>query len=373
MSTPAEFVHAVLGAGNGGLALAGDLAGREYRVRLYEHPDLADPFETIRRDRHIRLIDDAGNYATGALEVAGHDLDTVLDGAALVHLVVPVSAHEVFFEELLPRLRSDQCLILWAGRFGTLRLRMMARDRGIEPDRLLLVEVNTLPYGCRRISNTDVRIAFRAVQLYAAGLPQARTQEAMRLLAMMFPGFRVVRSPIEVALRNSSMLVLGVGPLLNVGGIEGAGGAFALFRDGMTAGVRRTIRAAHHEMIAVGRAFGVEIPTYDESIYDQPTSVEGANFRDSRGGHEGFALLTGPDRLNHRYTVENVRYGFATIAALARLHGVATPLLDGLLTIANTICGEEFARLGWWPDQLDLETLEFVAATTKCQAGNELR
>jgi hypothetical protein len=67
------------------------------------------------------------------------------------------------------------------------------------------------------------------------------------------------------------------------------------------------------------------------------------------------------------------RYGFATIAALARLHGVATPLLDGLLTIANTICGEEFARLGWWPDQLDLETLEFVAATTKCQAGIELR
>ena len=343
---------AVLGAGNGGLALAGDLASRGRTVRLYEHPDFASSTVELREDPILTLVDALGHRTSARIDRVTHDLSQALDGVDIVHLVVPVSVQEVYFNLLLPVLGSARVLVLWAGRFGALRFRKLAREAGV--DVTPVIEVNTLPYGCRRVGSSEVRIAFRALKMFAAGVPKAATEAALAMLVEEFPQLVAVENPIEVALRNSSMLVLGVGPLLNMGAIETNGPEFALFRDGMTPAVRAVVKAVHAEFIAVGRAWNVRIPRYSEAVYTHPTSVEGANFRDSSGGYDGFALLTGPDRMIHRYTIENVRYGFAIVASLGRAAGVATPLLDGLTEVAGAACGAEFANTGWGLADLDL-------------------
>ena len=356
----------MLGGGNGGLALAGELALAGFAVRLFEHPRFFAGLAGIRDDSQMVLVDAAGERRQARLALVTDRLDDALEGVELVHLVVPVSAQEVYFGMLLPRLSREQVVVLWAGRFGTLRFRKLAGAAGIPAAASRAVEINTLPYGCRRIGPAEVRIAFRTVKLFAAGVPRAGTEDALEALAGTFPELEAVESPIEVALRNSSMLVLGVGPLLNMGAIETRGQHFALFRDGMTPAVRAVVKAAHGEFIAVGRGWGLEIPWYDDAVYEQPTSVEGANFRDTAGGHEGFALLTGPDRLDHRYTVENVRYGFALVAALGRAAGVATPILDGLTALADAALGPAFARTGWRLDDLELPVRDCSPAGSRC-------
>ncbi|WP_046866672.1 NAD/NADP-dependent octopine/nopaline dehydrogenase family protein [Microvirga massiliensis] len=354
VSSRAGSSSAVLGAGNGGLALAGDLALQGHDVRLYEHPDFSFSISELQRTPRLTLVDAQGREQTAILRKVGDDLDEALEGANLIHLVVPVSAQEVYFRMLLPRLGPDCTIVLWAGRLGSLRFKKLARQAGMAAEDAKIAEVNTLPYGCRRIGERQVRIAFRALKMFATGIPHESTRESLQPLQSTFPNITIVKSAIEVALRNSSMLVLGIGPLLNVGAIEAMQGNFALFRDGMTSGVRRTVRAAHYEFIEVGRAWGVDIAPYPEEVYEHPTSVEGANFRDTSGGYDGFALLTGPDRLFHRYTVENVRYGFAIIAELGRVKGVVTPTLDALTHLADTICGREFSSIGWKLEDLDL-------------------
>lgn len=356
MSDPSRTsTVAVLGAGNGGLALAGDLALRGRQVRLYEHPDFAASLAELQKTRRLTLVDAAGGEGTAELRSVESHLDAALDGAGLVHLVVPVSAHEVFFRMLLPRLGPERCLVLWAGRFGSLRFRKLADEAGIPADHAKILETNTLPYGCRRIGDTRVRIAFRALQMYAAGLPLESTRADLEALRCDFPNLELSKNPIEVGLRNSSMLVLGIGPLFNVGAIETMREDFSLFRDGMTEGVRQVVRAAHMEFIDVGRAWGVDISPYPDAVYDHVTSVEGANFRDAAGGYDGFRLLTGPDRLFHRYTVENIRFGFAMVAALGQVKGVSTPTLNALTHLANTLCGKDFAELGWKLSDLALD------------------
>lgn len=342
----------VIGAGNGGLALAGDLALKGIVVRLYEHPDLASDFAPVREAHRIAVVDGAdGSERAAALECATHDLDEALDGAEFVNVIVPVSVQERFFAELLPRLGRGRPLVLWAGRFGSLRFRKLA---GAARDGHPVIEVNTLPYGCRRIGPTSVRIAFRAIKAYAAGAPREGARAVLGRLRSHFPVLVEVDALLEAALRNSGTPMLGVGAMLNVGGIESAAGQFALFRDGMTPGVRQAIRGVHGEIIAVAKAWGIVIAPYDDAVYDHATSIEGANFRDAKGGYDGFRLLTGPDQMYHRYTVENIRYGFALIAALGRRKDVTTPLLDGFVALANAVCGPEFAKLGWTPDDLDL-------------------
>lgn len=345
----------MLGAGNGGLALAGDLALKGADIHLFEHPSLSENFAPIASAGAL-TVEDArtGGTEIATLGVATTDLAEALDGVSFVHLIVPVSAQETFYEALLPRLSSGgRTLIIWAGRFGSYRFRKLAREVGISLSAVPVMEVNTLPYGCRRIGPTTVRITARATIIYAAGLPAAEAESGMRMLEEIFPILKRAASPLEAAMRNSGTPVLGVGAMLNLGGIESSSGQFALFREGMTPSVRRAVRGVHHELIAVAAAWGVTIPPYGETVYAHETSIESANFKDSQGGYEGFKLLTGPDRVNHRYTIENVRYGFALIAAMGRARGVPTPLLDGFTAIADEVCGPDFARLGWSLEDLD--------------------
>jgi opine dehydrogenase len=346
---------AVLGAGNAGLALAGDLALKGHMVRLYEHPDLAEGFAAIKSRCGIQVDDGSeGPPASVTFTAATHDITEAIEGVRLIHLVVPVSAQETFLRKLIPLLRADQTVTIWAGRFGSLRCAVL-RDQAKGAARFGIVEVNSLPHGSRRTGPETVAINFRALVLYAASVEPGPGVAAIEALQAIFPVIKRVESPLEVVLRNSGIPLLGVGALMNIGAIEARGREFSLFRDGMTPAVRKAIRLTHEEMIAVGRALGLSIPPYPEAIYDGPTSIEGANFQDKIGGIDGFMRLTGPDRLNHRYTIENIRYGLAVISALGRRHGVSSPFIDSLCVVCDRLCGPEFAKLGWTLADLGLD------------------
>jgi opine dehydrogenase len=322
-------------------------------VRLYEHPDLADGFAPLRASRTIEIRELTRPPRTARLATATHDLDEAIAGASIVNLVVPVSAQSHFVEPLLPRLSVAQTAVFWAGRFGGLR---MARQRAAQPGAASfgIVEANTLPYGTRRTGPTEVTIGFRALRIYAAPVGTVPAT-ALATLRAWFPILEPLDSPVDAALRNSGTIILGVGAILNAGAIESAGGRFALFRDGMTGSVRRAVRAVHLEIVALGRAMGFDVAPYPESVYAAPTSIEGANFRDAEGGVEGFHRLTGPDRLFHRYTVENIRFGLAVAAALGARSGVPMPATRAIVDLADATLGSDFARLGWSLAELGLE------------------
>jgi len=344
---------AVLGAGNGGMALAGDLALQGLAVRLYEHPDYTEGFAPVLTRGMIDVRDGGdGPVRPSALALATHDLAAAIEGAAIVNLIVPVSAQLRFFDALLPLLAPEQTVIVWAGRCGGLRLGQLRKERA---GSFGVVEANTLPYGTRRTGPTEVSIFFRALKAFAAPVAGAGADAAIAAAQAWFPVLARLASPVEVMLRNSGTVVLGVGAMLNVGAIEAAEGKFALFRDGMTPAVRGAIRTVHHELIALGAALGFAIPPYPEEVYASPTSIEGANFRDAKGGTDGFFRLTGPDRLHHRYTIENIRYGLAVAAALGRRHGVPMPLCATLVTLADQLLGPDFARQGWTLAELGLD------------------
>ena len=48
----------------------------------------------------------------------------------------------------------------------------------------------------------------------------------------------------------------------------------------------------------------------------------------------------------HRYMLEDTRMGLSFFASVARLAGVATPLVDAFLAIGGAITGQDFAGTG---------------------------
>ena len=182
----------------------------------------------------------------------------------------------------------------------------------------------------------------------------SQTAAAVERIGQLYPVVEAAESVLLAAFQNSAMPVLAVGAVLNVGAIETRGAAFSLFLDGMTPAVRQAIAAVYGEMRGVGTALGFAITDYPPEVFLAPASIEGANFRDEAGGTDGFFNLTGPDRIYHRYTVENVAYGLAVVAGLGRQAGVATPTIDAVCRIVAVACGPAFAREGRSLDALGL-------------------
>lgn len=348
-NVPSKEPMAVLGGGNGGLALAGDLALHGWPVLMYEHPDFVQSFRPIVEGHTVtvRSGPQGEQVRTASLQLATHDLASVVGRAPFLHLIVPVFAQEIFYRALIPLLTPQHRVVVWAARFGALHLVRLCAEERSRYAPCPIVEVSTLPYGCRRQGPAEVSIVSRATQFFAAVHPLEAASSVIPVLQVLFPVLQPVESMLEAAFRNSAMPVLAVGALLNVGAIEARGKDFFLFRDGLTTTVRRVIRALHDEMIAVGSALGFAIPPYPDAVYNGVASIEGAHFRDEAGGTEGFLRLTGPDRIYHRYTIENVRYGLAVIGALGKRHRVPTPTIDTVCAFADMVCGPEFARLGW--------------------------
>ncbi len=101
----------VIGAGNGGVAMAGHLGLKGHQVRLYS-----------RDERKLEAVRHAGGvFVTGAVEGFGPvqcattSLAEAVDGADVVMVTTPASAHAATAQALAPYLRK-QIIVLNPGR-----------------------------------------------------------------------------------------------------------------------------------------------------------------------------------------------------------------------------------------------------------------
>lgn len=329
----ATLSMAVLGGGNGAQAMAADLAAVGHDVTLYELPEFATTIQPVVDSGTIELLE--GTSTTHGRVRATTDLASALDSAELVHVVVPANGHDAFFEAMLPLLRPEQLVVVWSGRLGSLRLARMAEILGRACPRV--AEVNTLPYGARLESPGRVRVLYRADSLHLATYPTDRGEFVVETLASLYPMVFQAPHVIGAALLNSSLLVLPTGTVLNAGGVESSGGDFYLFRDGLTPAVTRVVGALNREFAAIAHGYQAEVPVYSQAVLDGPGSVEAANF--TGRSPEDYLSMRGPDRVDGRYLRENVPYGLVPLAGLARVAGIACPVLDGLISLGDALCG----------------------------------
>src|SRR5512142_2234785 len=105
---------AVLGAGNGAHAFAGDLARRGYTVRLYNK--FAHEITDLQAARGVTL--EGAFEGWGPLDLVTTEIEPVVAGADVVLVVVPANAHTFMAEACAPLLHDGQIVLLNPGRTG---------------------------------------------------------------------------------------------------------------------------------------------------------------------------------------------------------------------------------------------------------------
>jgi opine dehydrogenase len=335
----------VLGAGNGGLAVAADLSLRGQKVKLWNRSQ--EPLAALRASGGIACHGVLGEVFAPLAEV-GTDLAQLIEGAEAVIVALPATAHQAVatsLAEVLPQ--GLPVLLNPGGVLGSLAFARRLRAAGYRGE-LFLGETGTLTHICRKEGDAGVRITSRLTRLPTAALPGRRVETLLAVFQPLLPGLEAAPHTLATGLANVNAVFHPPGMVLAAAWIEATGGAFHYYADLAVPSVARLMAAIDAERLAVARAYGLALPTFVSYLAAiGSTSAEAAErgdyllaLRDS----EPNRTLAAPPSLEHRYILEDIPLGVVPITELGRAAGVPTPVMDAVVTVLSTATGRSLAR-----------------------------
>jgi opine dehydrogenase len=332
---------AILGAGAGGSAAACDCALHGHEVRLFDFPEFPDNVAAVAEAGGIRAEGDFEGF--GPIAYAGHDIGRALDGAELVWVVGPAYSTEPFGRAAADHLQPGQTVIVSPSSCGGALA--FAKAAGLESGSgdIRLAETSTLHYAVRLTEPGRIRVflKLKAGNLLAA-LPGRLTDEVLALVGDVYPGMEPARNVLQTSLQNANPVIHPAVTLSNAARIEGTGGDFLFYEEGVTDSVGRLIEAVDEERIAIGRALGLEILSDPVMGMRQGYMLE-ANYGSGYREAPGFLGIGAQPQLDHRYLNEDVGYGLVFMTGLAERLGVAVPTMRAVIHMASVVMGRDYA------------------------------
>ncbi|HYF92891.1 MAG TPA: NAD/NADP octopine/nopaline dehydrogenase family protein [Symbiobacteriaceae bacterium] len=328
---------AVLGAGNGGKAMAADLTLRGFPVRLY------DRFPEAVADVQSRggiTMQGSARSGFAPIAVATADLAEAVAGARTLIIVVPAFAHASLINDLVPILSDGQIVLFTPGYLSSvlLRRRLIEQRPGL---RLLVAETCSLPYACRLIGPAEVGLRGVKLALDVAACPAADNETALQSLLPLFPILTPAANVLEVALGNPNPVSHVPTCILNYGRIEGPRSTeWHDFEEWGTPAIHKLSARLDAERLAVIAGLGLQgmdcaawsLKAYGGKPKDPLTT---------KGQIPANAMAV-PDR----YLTEDVPMGLVPLEALGRLVGVSTPVASVLISMASELHDRDYRRTG---------------------------
>ena len=213
----------VIGAGHGGKTMAAHLALMGFPVKLYNRT--FDNIATIHARGGIELTScEGGPQGFGHLELVTSDISEAIEGAEVIMVVVPSTAHESIAIAAAPFLRAGQIVVLNPGRtLGALHFRRTLDQYGCEPG-VIMAEAETLLYASRSDGPALARIFRIKESVPLAALPASCTRHVLSYLNQAYPQFIDGTSVLHTGLNNMGAIFHPALTLLNSGRIEFGGG-----------------------------------------------------------------------------------------------------------------------------------------------------
>lgn len=341
----------VIGAGNGGQAIAGYCASLGISVCLYNRN--IERLCSIITTRKIRLEGALTSIAT--LDVITDSIQEAINFGDIILIVTTASAHRDLAEKMCPYLRNGQIIILNPGRtcgvleFGS----VLARRSELQ---IYLAEAQTLIYACREVAPGIVNIIGVKKRVMLSGRNKAETDYIISVIHSIFPCFIPAKNLMQTGLDNIGAILHPPVILFNAATIE-RNIPFYFYRD-MTPNVASVIQSLDNERLNIGKAFGVElISVSDWIVYAYPTTI-GRDLCERMRNNPAYYDILGPGSVFTRQLTEDIPTGLVPMSELAHAAHVETPLMDSLITISSSLLNINFREIGRTLQNLNLSRLD---------------
>lgn len=353
----------VIGAGNGGTAIAGDMTLAGHQCRLFEFPEYSQNIDPVILKGGIEVT---GIARTGFARVslATTDLAAAVQGADVIMAATQALTHERLAREIAPFLEENQAVILWPGSGGTLIMRKIWDEMEMDTP-VVLAEAVTFPYCCRCLKGPGTVNIHRVdgPNMLLAALPAADTSKALQALAGTYAdAVKPAKSILEPALYNVNIIVHPVGALLNMGRIEYSGGEFYMYKEGITPSVKKVIYSMDAERRALFTELGYQPYTYDQIFTDcfHMTVQEFAR-----------TSSKGPFSMQDRYVTEDIPMGATLSLSLGQKAGVPMPTYECVIHLASVVNNTDYFAQGRNLQKLGFEDCSLEAFEQYLQTGRK--
>ncbi len=327
----AKEMVAVIGAGNGGTAIAGYLSSLGVSVNLCDlFPQYLDG---IRAAGGIELTD-GGKTAKYELNMITDSVADAIRGVRLVMVVTPSFTHKMIAKAVAGALKDGMIVVLNPGRTGgALEFLSVIRNNGCTSD-VTIAEAQTLIYSCRKTGPASVEIYGVKKEVALGAFPSSRTDEVLALLKPYYPQFVPAKNCLETSLSNIGALFHPTPVLLNIGRIENDKSGFLYYWDGITPSVAKLIAKIDHERSAVAQAYGVQIQSAEEWLKSS-YETHGETLYELLQNNPAYADIKAPQTIDARYVTEDVPMSLVPISELGRIAGVPTPDIDAVIQLTS--------------------------------------
>ena len=365
MNMPTRYT--VIGAGNGGKAMAAHLAIMGFEVTLYNRT--LEHVEVIKMRGGIELESyEGGPHGFGLLVKVTADISEALAGAEMVMVVVPSSAHADIAKLVSPYLVDGQIIVLHPGRTcGAIEFAEVLRRQGCHAN-VTISEAETFIYASRSDGPAQARIFRVKEAVPLAALPATHTQHVLEAIHPAYPQFIDGINVMHTGLNNMGAIFHPTLTILNSGWIEATHGDFQFYIDGVTLSVARMLEVLDRERVTVASALGIRARTAMEWLQLAYNTV-GENLYEAIHNQPGYYGIRAPSTLNHRYIFEDVPMSLVPIASLGERYGVSVRGIEGLVRIACILHRTDYWRRGRTVEKLGIGDLSVSELTQYVNDG----
>lgn len=351
----------ILGAGNGGQALAAYLKAQDTYVCVWDRNP--GRIESLRQSGKIKL--------SGALDVTADidkftsDLKDAVTDCDIIMIATTANAHTAVARQLAPLLHDGQIVVLNPGRTcGAIEFRNMLNECLCKA-KVYVAEAQTLVFACRLIENGHVNIIGVKDKVFFAAYPASDTAAVLDKIKPYVPCFHAAPNVLHTGLENIGAVFHPCVVLFNAATIE-RGDNFYFYRD-MTPRIAAFIEEFDNERIAVGKAYGIDLIGVSEWISTAYEGTAGKTLCEKMINNPAYFDIKAPTSIYTRQLMEDIPTGVIPIRELGRVAGLEMRLFSSMITVISSLLGVEFDTRGRTLERLGLSGLSMDTIIERLQ------
>ena len=334
---------AILGAGNGGCAVAADLSLKGHQVTLLKTSNSMhnENYDYLLEMGGLISLYEEGHTHTTNIHRVSKDL-SLLSEAEIVIIYIQTNYHEILIQRVAKYFRNGQIVIINPGYFSTAyMLKYCACEN------LTIVEAESSFIDCRIAEPGVVKVGFRNVRNPVGIYPKQNLEKVRSKLDALDCRLVYLTSLLEASLHNPNMIVHTVGAVMSIPRIEKTQGDYCMYHEVFTPSVWRILEQLDKEKMDILEAMGCERMPYVEACKYRNSLDDTQNAKDVFFWYAGMPTRAkGPITVDSRYIAEDVPQGLAMLESLGKKLEIATPVTTSLIELASYALGRDLREEG---------------------------
>jgi len=347
-----DLIFCVIGAGNGGLAMAGHLAFKGFHVRLVNRTD--EKLNAVRWHGGIVLNGEVKGF--GKIELATSVFHDGVKDADVIMVCTPATAHEDIAKKIAPYLKEGQIVVLNPGRtFGALEFLNIIRKKG-NKNKVIICETQTFIYASRAISQFEVNIFRIKNSVPLATIPAFWIPSVLKVINIAFSQFIAGDNVLATSFENIGAVFHPAITVMNAGWIEATHGDFDYYLEGVTPAVAKVLEEIDRERIAVASALGIRVLSAREWLYLTYDS-SGSNLYEAIKNTLSYKGIKAPSSIMHRYIWEDVPMSLVPICSVGEMFGLNLKSIRQIISLASIMHKTDYWKKGRTVERLNISGL----------------